>query len=170
MIGISPAIFTPHKSNGHADNHNIQSELDRAKTASRKLQGKLEQAEIKLAKAEAELLDLRMENKLIKASVIDYDLQSHDPTAPPPYQASTDGSVHNSSSSSSHTTDNNLDLDHDRIDAISCSDSSYRLAVSCGLRRGTVQAEVYDNGGSSSTTEAQFTFTDSALEILDRKD
>ena len=170
MIGISPAIFTPHKNNGHSESHNVHSDLERFKATSRKLQNKLEQAEMKLAKAEAELLDLRMENKLIKASVIDYDLQSQDPTAPPPYQASTDGSVHNSSSSSSHTTDNNLDLDHDRIDAISCSDSSYRLAVSAGLRKGTVQAEVYDNGTSSTTTEAQFTFTDSALEILDRKD
>lgn len=146
--------------------------MDRERAAARRLQQKLEQVEIKLHKTEAELFDLKMENKLIKASVIDYDMQSQDPTAPPPY-ADTDGSVPSSSTSSSLTTDNNdVHDDADRIESISLSDGSYRQAVSG--KRGKVETVYADiHGGhrdttSSSTEKGEFTFTTSALDLLDK--
>ncbi|KAI1298467.1 hypothetical protein HDE_04150 [Halotydeus destructor] len=162
---------TPQVSSNQAAHQAAVADLEREKKTSRRLQQKLEDAEIKLHKTEAELFDLKMENKLMKANVIDNQPsarnQGSDPTAPPPY--ADDGSL-STSGDSSHTTDSNTDHG-DQIDAVSFSDDSYRRAVRketlYAVRKETVYADIHGQTSSAqSSPEGEFTFTDSVLEEI----
>jgi chromosome segregation ATPase len=128
----------------------LEAALSKERTTNRKLQEELH-------RTEAELVDMKMENKLIKANVIDMDTEGKDASAPPPpYRVARRdqddrGGDSTGSLSSSVTTDNNED-----------SDDSITVAV-----QATVYADVHrPNGTRDSRRGEEFTFTDSVLEDL----